>query len=144
MSIRVGSTSSINGGETYRVSKKLEHPNYNVSTFDYDVAILTLYQPIIFSNKIQPISLPKQGSKISAGEPTLVTGWGFTEENIGKTEDHLRAVTVPIIDIVKCQKMYESVVSGYPSSITPQMVTKNKLFLMNMIYNQAFLDLCWI
>ena len=124
MSIRVGSTSSKNGGEIYQVSKKLEHPNYDSSTFDYDVAILTLYQPITFSNKIKPISLPKQGSKVSDGEPTLVTGWGFTEENIGKIEDHLRAVSVPIIDRAKCQKMYQYVVS----SITPQMVIKCKLF----------------
>lgn len=124
MSVRVGSSSSIAGGETFQVAKKVEHPNYDAATFDCDVSVLTLVQPMTFNTNIQPISLPNSGMKIAAGEPTLVSGWGFIEENIGKVENQLRAVSVPIIDSVKCQKMYEYVGNGYPSSITPNMVTK--------------------
>lgn len=122
MSVRVGSNLSVSGGETYLVSKKIEHPKYNTSTFDYDLSVLTLFQPLTFSKSIQPIALPMPSLKINAGERTIVSGWGFTAENIGKTEDDLRAVSVPIIDSTKCQSMYKSVVSGYPSSITPRMV----------------------
>lgn len=133
MSVRVGSSSSETGGQTFQVSEKIEHPHYNASTFDYDLSVLTLFEPMSFTESIQPISLPKNGMKLHAGERTLVTGWGFVEENIGRTENQLRAVSVPIIDTVRCQKMYESVVSGYPSAITPHMVTKSKLLLMKMI-----------
>ena len=133
MSVRVGSSSSVFGGKTFLVSKKIEHPNYDVSTFDYDLSVLTLFQPLEFSDSIQPINLPSNNQKLQAGERTLVSGWGFIEANIGKTEDYLRAVTVPIIDMVSCQKMYESVVSGYPSSITPRMVITTTLLLMNIL-----------
>lgn len=123
MSVRVGSSSIEFGGETYQVSKKTEHPNYDTSTFDYDISILTLLNPITFSHSIKPIALPENNLKMNAGDRTLVSGWGFIAENIGKAETYLRAVSVPVIETEKCREMYKNDVPGYPSNITPRMVT---------------------
>lgn len=128
MSVRVGSSSIEFGGETFQVSKKTEHPNYDTSTFDYDISILTLLNSITFSHSIKPISLPGSNLKMNAGDRTLVSGWGFIAENIGKAETYLRAVSVPVIDTEKCREMYKKNVPGYPSSITPRMVTLQYTF----------------
>ena len=45
-------------GDFYAVSSILVHPEFDSSSKDYDVAILTLRDPITFSATVAPICLP--------------------------------------------------------------------------------------
>ena len=42
------------------ITKKTLHEDYNPRTFDNDIAILTLNEPVTFSEAISPICLPSQ------------------------------------------------------------------------------------
>ncbi|CAH1775254.1 unnamed protein product, partial [Owenia fusiformis] len=56
------------------------HRNYNSTSFDNDIAILTLEHPLIFNDDVQPVLLPKIPPgilKLSKRYCTVV-GWGLT------------------------------------------------------------------
>jgi len=40
------------------VSKKVVHPQYNFYTYEYDLALVKLEQPLVFAPHIMPICLP--------------------------------------------------------------------------------------
>ena len=53
------------------------HPNFTDSPYiDYDVALLHLSTPIVFSDMIQPICLPQQNEDIDKLEVCVSTGFG--------------------------------------------------------------------
>ena len=60
-------------------SQLINHPNYDDSTMDNDMALIKLSSSVTFTNYIRPVCLAADGSVFSAGIITWVTGWG----NIG-------------------------------------------------------------
>lgn len=62
------------------LKKIISHPDYNYMTFDYDIALLELSEPLKFTNTIQPICLPDSSHMFPAGMSCWVTGWGTTRE----------------------------------------------------------------
>lgn len=44
-----------------RVARIATHPGYSRVTLKYDVAVLTLKEPVVFSDTLQPICLPDKG-----------------------------------------------------------------------------------
>uniref|UniRef100_A0A336MWC6 CSON005856 protein n=1 Tax=Culicoides sonorensis TaxID=179676 RepID=A0A336MWC6_CULSO len=53
------------------------HPSYNPSVSNnFDVAVLTLSSPLVFSTKIRSIGL--LSSRPAAGTNSVVSGWGST------------------------------------------------------------------
>ena len=52
-------------GATKRSIKKITpHEKYKLGVAYYDVAIIELTQPLVFSPQIQPICVPKSGSQV--------------------------------------------------------------------------------
>lgn len=68
------------GVERRALKKIISHPDYNTMTFDYDIALLELNEPLQFSNTIQPICLPSSSHVFPAGMSCWVTGWGALRE----------------------------------------------------------------
>lgn len=62
------------------VKRIVSHPDYNQMTFDYDIALLELSEPLEFTNTIQPICLPSSSHVFPAGMSCWVTGWGALRE----------------------------------------------------------------
>lgn len=62
------------------VKKIISHPDYNQMTYDYDIALLELSEPLKFTNTIQPICLPDSSHMFPAGMSCWVTGWGAMRE----------------------------------------------------------------
>ena len=58
----------------------ISHPDYSQMTFDYDIALLELDEPLEFTNTIQPICLPSHSHIFPAGMSCWVTGWGALRE----------------------------------------------------------------
>ncbi|XP_043482802.1 trypsin-1-like [Leptopilina heterotoma] len=69
-----------------------------------DIAVIKVNPPFTYSNVIQPIKLPKKGEALKTDSAT-VTGWGYTSPG-GPGSDKLRAVSVPKVDLKKCQNIY--------------------------------------
>lgn len=71
-SIRAGSTERMQGGVLRNAVKVIMHESYSQSSFD--VALLELDLPLIFSTNIQAIPLATE--EVPAGEKVIISGWG--------------------------------------------------------------------
>uniref|UniRef100_A0A3Q3VWP1 Uncharacterized protein n=1 Tax=Mola mola TaxID=94237 RepID=A0A3Q3VWP1_MOLML len=88
------------GGVQRRPVKRIiSHPDYNQMTFDYDIALLELNEPLEFSNTIQPICLPSSSHVFPAGMSCWVTGWGALREGV------LQKASVKIINDSVCNEV---------------------------------------
>ncbi|VDO96836.1 unnamed protein product [Soboliphyme baturini] len=66
-----------------------------------DMAILHLSSPIIFTNDVMPVCLPKDKQDVFVGEKCIVAGWGLDSE-YGKKSDVLMQLVVPVLDPKLC------------------------------------------
>ncbi len=58
------------------------HPKFDPKTFEYDLALLRMYEPVKFSHNIVPVCVPEDDSDL-VGETAWVTGWGRLYEGEG-------------------------------------------------------------
>jgi secreted trypsin-like serine protease len=112
--VRLG-TNVLNDGSGTVVNIKsiARHPLYNPSTFDYDVAILTLKTPVKFNDNINVINLPKPCQSIDCltglvtpGTSVRAIGWGLTSTGGGAESGILLQVDMPLISNIDCQTTY--------------------------------------
>lgn len=74
--MRIGSSFKNQDGSIIDIKKFVEHKDYNSDTTDYDFSLIKLAEPLNFTDKIQPISLPDADIVIADDSLALVTGWG--------------------------------------------------------------------
>ncbi|XP_055549758.1 serine proteinase stubble isoform X1 [Wyeomyia smithii] len=86
------------------VAKKVVHPKYNFFTYEFDLALVKLEQPLIFAPHISPICLPGTDDLL-IGENATVTGWGRLSEG-GTLPSVLQEVSVPIVSNDRCKTMF--------------------------------------
>ncbi|XP_050413011.2 transmembrane protease serine 9 [Patella vulgata] len=91
----------------YKVQLIDRHPNYNPSTFDYDIAVLTLQFPLPDDNPcMKPICLPSPGLSIEAGVQCVVAGWGAQIEGSRRGSTSLQEAVIPIMNQDACSSAY--------------------------------------
>lgn len=93
--------------------RKVVHPKYNFYTYENDLALVQLDQPIVFPPHIAPICLPPDNIDL-LGRNATVTGWGRLNEG-GTLPTILQEVRVPIVSNDKCKDMFLS--AGRPEYI---------------------------
>uniref|UniRef100_UPI00398E4C97 transmembrane protease serine 6 n=1 Tax=Pristiophorus japonicus TaxID=55135 RepID=UPI00398E4C97 len=99
---------------TFKVLKIISHPYYDDDTFDYDVALLQLDQPVPIVPTSYPICLPARTHIFEPDKECWVTGWGKTKES-GSIANVLQKVDVKLVDQATCNK-------AYSYTITPRMI----------------------
>ncbi|KAL7870623.1 hypothetical protein SRHO_G00081200 [Serrasalmus rhombeus] len=82
----------------------IPHPNYNEYTFDNDIALMELDQPVTFKDTIRPICLPSASYNFPAGKEVWITGWGATREG-GAGATVLQKAAVRIINSTVCNEL---------------------------------------
>merc|ERR1719221_1286415 len=87
------------------ISAITDHPGYNSGTLDSDFSILTLAEPVTFSNSISPACLPATTSKDYAGHVATVSDWG-TLSSGGNQPTVLNDVDVTIQTNQACNDAY--------------------------------------
>ncbi|XP_063592006.1 serine proteinase stubble-like [Penaeus indicus] len=87
-----------------RVEAIIRHPNFDSTTFEYDIALLRLRDPVAFQPNILPVCLPKDDDDL-VGEMAVATGWGRLSAN-GPLPSVLQKVEVPIVSNAKCIEMF--------------------------------------
>lgn len=101
------------------VSAIIRHRNFDMNSYDHDVALLKLRRPVKFTKTVKPICLPL-ASVEPAGKEGIVVGWGRTMEG-GMLASEVNEVRVPILTIDQCKKMkYKA------SRITNNMICAGK------------------
>lgn len=93
--------------------RKVVHPKYNFYTYENDLALVQLDQPIQFPPHVAPICLPPDNIDL-LGRNATVTGWGRLNEG-GTLPTILQEVRVPIVSNDKCKKMFDD--AGRPEYI---------------------------
>jgi secreted trypsin-like serine protease len=92
-----------------RVQIVATHPQFDARTFEYDLALLRFYEPVVFQPNIVPICVPENDAN-HIGKTAYVTGWGRLYED-GPLPSRLQEVPVPIITNEACESMYRA--AGY-------------------------------
>ncbi|GFX43982.1 serine proteinase stubble [Trichonephila clavipes] len=87
-----------------RVQIVASHPQFDRRTFEYDLALLRFYEPIVFQRNIIPVCIPK-GNDTYVGKYATVTGWGRLHED-GPLPNVIQEVSLPIITNKLCENMY--------------------------------------
>jgi trypsin len=104
-------------GVTVGVARIWVHPSYVTPTSGFDVAVLTLAQPLPAT--ILPLASPADAALYRLGTNTLILGWGNTSWTGGASRYLLKAV-VPLTSDVTCARAYDDylaadmVCAGYP------------------------------
>lgn len=63
------------------IKRIIVHSQYDQSISDYDIALLEMETPVLFSELVQPICLPSTSRVFLYGTVCYVTGWGAIKEN---------------------------------------------------------------
>lgn len=99
--------------QTVPVAMLKVHENYgSPKSFENDIAVWQLAEPLTLNKAVAPVPLPKQ-MQDSTGYCT-VTGWG-TLSSGGQTPDVLMKVDVPVVEDSRCKL-------EYPFSIADSMI----------------------
>merc|ERR1712055_604457 len=110
LNVRLGehkiSSSSESQTVTRRVSKIINHENYQGGSEINDIALLQLSSPVEFRSEVWPVCLPPSTPSY-ANKVATVTGWGTTSSG-GSVSDVLREVDVKVKGYSDCQSSYGS------------------------------------
>lgn len=90
--------------EKRNLKRIISHPYYNAFTFDNDIALMELDNPISYSDYIQPICLPSPQHEFKTGNNVWITGWGATREG-GAAAKILQKASVRIINRSVCNDL---------------------------------------
>ncbi|XP_062142300.1 trypsin alpha-like [Drosophila sulfurigaster albostrigata] len=105
--VRVGSSTSNNGGSEIKVAKITVHDRYvniNNEKAEYDIALLLLSSPLEMGPAVKAIPLAE--SVPNDGATVRVSGWGYTET--GEAPLHLKSVYVNIVNREECARAYNT------------------------------------
>ncbi|XP_046979059.1 trypsin CFT-1-like [Vanessa cardui] len=108
--IRAGSSWANRGGSVYITQQIIRHPNYNVRTFDSDIAIIRTTTPIVFSNTVRVGSIAGMNYQILDNQAVWAIGWGATSFGGAKSEQ-LRHVQIWTVNQQVCKNRYAAL--GY-------------------------------
>ncbi|GAP48024.1 FG-GAP repeat domain-containing protein [Streptomyces azureus] len=98
--------SDLHGGTVTGVWRQWNHPSYNATTIDNDIAVLTLPVPV----KATPIRMTTSGDTTSykAGTSAKVYGWGRTSSTSDAISETLKTATLPVQSDTTCAGAYGS------------------------------------
>uniref|UniRef100_A0A8C0BVI6 Peptidase S1 domain-containing protein n=1 Tax=Buteo japonicus TaxID=224669 RepID=A0A8C0BVI6_9AVES len=88
------------------VTRVIQHPLFDPFILDFDVAILELARPLVFSKYIQPVCLPLAVQKFPVGKKCIISGWGNLQEGNVTKPEILQKASVGIIDQKTCNFLY--------------------------------------
>ncbi|GAA4427238.1 serine protease [Actinokineospora soli] len=92
-------------GEVRAVSSVWIHPDYRDVTEGYDVAVLTIAEPLPY--RLLPIAAADSAALYTAGSPATILGWGRTSAG-GPTSRYLLKAQVPLYGDTECAEAYRA------------------------------------
>lgn len=91
-------------GMVYVVERILTHPKFELQTYNFDIALIELRDPIQFSENVKAACLPTAdfaNQILMKQREGKVSGFGRTEER-GRTSLTLRVISVPYVERKDC------------------------------------------
>lgn len=103
LNVRGGSNTREKGGQRIFVVNVVEHPQFNPSNNDNDLAVLALQTNFQFNDNVQPIILPNK-DEVFADHFGRISGFGVVTEG-GPLADTLHATDVVIFTFNQCRQI---------------------------------------
>ncbi|XP_017754945.1 PREDICTED: trypsin-7-like [Eufriesea mexicana] len=105
-SIKVGTSDLSDDNATVATAAEIiRHERYDRSIADYDIALIRLEKPLVYSSRVRPILLAPVADHYAAGSKAMVTGWGVLRRD-GPLSTRLRKVQVPLVSSSQCSRLY--------------------------------------
>ncbi|XP_042269651.1 coagulation factor VII isoform X1 [Thunnus maccoyii] len=101
------------GEQVIKIQEVVVHPHFHAFTFDSDIALLYLAQPVVRGPTAIPACLPDAHlSKYLLKDDNrgVVSGWGVTQY-LGKSSRFLRKAALPVVSYQKCTMSTEQVIT---------------------------------
>uniref|UniRef100_A0A3B4WRX3 Zmp:0000001329 n=1 Tax=Seriola lalandi dorsalis TaxID=1841481 RepID=A0A3B4WRX3_SERLL len=101
------------GEQLIKIQRVFVHPHFHSFTFDSDIALVYLAQPVLRGPTAVPACLPDAHlSKYLLKEDNrgVVTGWGLTRF-MGRSSRFLRKVALPVVSYKDCTASTEQVIT---------------------------------
>ena len=100
-------------GTPYDAKQFIVHENFHYGIFSFDVALVELDVPAVIDG-VNVATVPYLNDNIRVLEGTMVTaaGWGKIGDIAPSWADHLREVTVPVINHAECAAVYGNATTG--------------------------------
>uniref|UniRef100_A0A8C6W7C1 Transmembrane protease serine 6 n=1 Tax=Nannospalax galili TaxID=1026970 RepID=A0A8C6W7C1_NANGA len=102
------------GEVSFKVNRLFLHPYHEEDSHDYDVALLQLDHPVVYSATVRPVCLPAHSHFFEPGQHCWITGWGALREG-GPTSSTLQKVDVRLVPQDLCNE-------AYSYQVTPRML----------------------
>ncbi|XP_078785978.1 coagulation factor IX isoform X1 [Oryzias latipes] len=96
-----------------KIQEVIVHPHFHPFTFDSDIALLYLAEPVLRGPTATPVCLPDAHLStylLREANQGVVTGWGATRF-LGRSSRFLRKVTVPVVSYEACIETTEQVIT---------------------------------
>jgi len=101
--------------EKFKVLKKIQHPSYDRSNNDADIAVLELDREVVFRKDIQPICLPSVTPSLRKedllNKTVKIAGWGTTSFE-GSLSSELLFGYVQVYNRDKCRDKFKNLTSN--------------------------------
>ncbi|KAM9230264.1 LOW QUALITY PROTEIN: ovochymase-1 [Dugong dugon] len=80
------------------------HEDFNMLSYDSDVALIQLSSPREYSSVVRPVCLPKSTEPLLSSDICAITGWGSISKG-GGPASHLQQM-VPVLEREVCERTY--------------------------------------
>ncbi|KAM4637039.1 complement C1r subcomponent-like [Discoglossus pictus] len=111
--IYMGNVEKKSNLEHHAVEEIHVHPDYNNRTYNNDIALIRLRDPVIMNQNVSPICLPGPDNNIlyDTDKMGYVSGFGLNEK--GHTSGHLLYVDIPMVSRARCKEYLKRKNSKY-------------------------------
>ncbi|XP_026134550.1 complement factor D [Carassius auratus] len=88
--------------QTFKATAVYNHPDFQISNYDNDIALLKLDKPITESNAVKPVKFQREGGSDPEEDADVKTvGWGSLN-NLGGRPDKLQELTIKVLERWRC------------------------------------------
>ncbi|XP_037952638.1 trypsin-4 [Teleopsis dalmanni] len=103
-SLRIGSSTRMEGGEIVSITTIYKHPSYDADTMNYDIALLRTQPNRLRGDFVAPIKLPNVAEPILTDTVAIVSGWGHMSATEHVLSTTLKYTTVYAVDQAECNE----------------------------------------
>ncbi|XP_055781231.1 complement C1r-A subcomponent-like isoform X2 [Salvelinus fontinalis] len=94
-----------------------EYKNPDKASYNHDIALIKLQQPLTFHAAIMPLCLPPENAAYKSGQIGMVSGFGIKEDDI--IANDLRYILLPVVDGDACQDSVNKAKAAMPTETIP-------------------------
>ncbi|XP_032124465.1 ovochymase-1 [Sapajus apella] len=101
-----------------RAKHIIVHEDFNILSYDSDIALVQLSSPLEYNSAVRPICLPDSTEPPFSSKICAVTGWGSISRD-GGLASRLQQIRVHVLESKVCEYTYYS---AHPGGITEKMI----------------------